>query len=482
MSIGFTVPVVMLCHGPPSDTHSNGMIIICFVLTGMLNTFLAYLLAFPVQCLMVRHDKQFWVDGHTDVERAEDQKGLKQHKSTKPLCGGSPTGSSLIFGLDSSRESSGVYEPTSPSDQRTEIPPNQRPLFVWACGNPILLLCWLLTLTLGLPLRYCAQHDVPLATFLHLAVWLTTLAIQSTIKSTPNLAPWLRTVVSGLSNAVLWTALVMIAYVFADSALSNRPLPAMLDTLQAHTPLSTLIVRAATTNSFPPSPSPSSPNLTLPPPPPPSPKPTITMAAGDLAITILNSGLVAWGLKLYEHRSQLFSRAGLTVCTVSALLALGNVVCGPLFASAALGVAPPSRALAFAARSVTIALANPVMGILKGDGGLNAAMVVGSGIVYQMGMGFGVGAWLERRERAAERHSAEIAAVTARQRTNDPRIVAAGVTVGVNAAAMGTAYLYEVQSEAAPHAALSMIALGIMTVVFSSIPPLAAWILGRVAG
>jgi putative effector of murein hydrolase len=75
-----------------------------------------------------------------------------------------------------------------------------------------------------------------------------------------------------------------------------------------------------------------------------------------------------------------------------------------------------------------------------------------------------------------------MAAVSARRTTNDPRVVAAGVTVGVNAAAMGTAYLYEAHSEAAPHAALSMIALGIMTVVFSSIPPLAAWVVGRVAG
>jgi putative effector of murein hydrolase len=45
---------------------------------------------------------------------------------------------------------------------------------------------------------------------------------------------------------------------------------------------------------------------------------------------------------------------------------------------------------------------------------------------------------------------------------------------------MGTAYLYEAQSVAAPHAALSMVALGIMTVVFSSIPPLARWVMGSV--
>ncbi|KAK4098971.1 hypothetical protein N658DRAFT_430817 [Parathielavia hyrcaniae] len=504
MSIGFTIPVVMLCHGPPSDSHGIGMIIICFVVTGVLNTGFAYFLAFPIQCLMVRHDGQYWVDEPQDVERAEGRKGSKLQKPAKSLCEDSSTGSSLTIGLDSSAESSEVDEPTPPHpSQQAEIPPANRPLCAWACRNPILLLCWLLTLAVGLPLRYCAQHDVPLATFLLLAVWLTTLAIQSAIKSTPHLPAWLCTVLSGLSNAVLWTALAMIAYVFADSALSHRPLPAMLDTLQTHTPLSTLIVRAATTKT-----SPSSPPLPLSPKPNPNPPTTPKITTGDLAQTILNSGLVAWGLKLHEHRAHLLSRAGLTVCAVSAALALANVVCGPLLAGgrAGLGVAPRERALAFAARSVTIALADPVMGMLGGDGGLNAAMVVGSGIVYQMGLGFGVGAWLERRvvgaggggntthtaeartgtrapERAAgERHRAEMAGVTARPRTNDPRIVAAGVTVGVNAAAMGTAYLYEVQSEAAPHAALAMIALGTMTVVFSSIPPLAAWIVGFVAG
>jgi putative effector of murein hydrolase len=80
-----------------------------------------------------------------------------------------------------------------------------------------------------------------------------------------------------------------------------------------------------------------------------------------------------------------------------------------------------------------------------------------------------------------DRDTGETAAVTARRRPNHPRVVAAGVTVGINAAAMGTAYLYEAQSEAAPYAALSMIALGVMTVVFSSIPPLAAWIVKSVA-
>ncbi len=44
-------------------------------------------------------------------------------------------------------------------------------------------------------------------------------------------------------------------------------------------------------------------------------------------------------------------------------------------------------------------------------------------------------------------------------------------------AAMGTAYLYEDGSRAAPYAALSMTMFGVMTVVFTSIRPL-----GHMAG
>ncbi|KAL2134658.1 hypothetical protein VTI74DRAFT_11236 [Chaetomium olivicolor] len=553
MSIGFTIPVVMLCHGPLADDRSVGMIIICFILTGFFNTVLAYFLALPVQCLMVRHDKEFWVDGNTDAEMGEAQRSPKLRTPAKSFCGDSLTTSSLTIGLDSSAGSSSESDEPSPRPNSTRGPKRSSRwlhLRTFAFRNPILLLFWFLTLLLGLPLRYAQHKDVPLATSLLFSTWLTTLAIQSSIKSHPSLHPWARTLLSGVSNAVLWTSLCMIAYVFADSAISGRSLGEMLETLQTHTPLSSLILHATTFSSSAPSP----------------PSPQIQqvgkgwMASGDMAVTLLNSGLVAWGFKLYEHRAQLLSRAGLTVCTVSSLLALLNVACLPLFAHA-LRIEPASRALAFAARSVTIALASPVMGMLKGDGGLNAAMVVGSGIVYQIGLGLGVGRWMEgrvggwvlrryglrRREDwqeveygtgvtagqsenldagDGERETTRVrgrggdtdtdeetrtqlreetqapapqtqpptssgdgrggmlitaqAKARAQQRANDPLTVAAGVTVGINAAAMGTAYLYEAQSDAGPHAALSMIALGIMTVVFSSIAPLAGWIVQRV--
>jgi putative effector of murein hydrolase len=49
--------------------------------------------------------------------------------------------------------------------------------------------------------------------------------------------------------------------------------------------------------------------------------------------------------------------------------------------------------------------------------------------------------------------------------------IAAGTAIGINGAAMGVSYLYERKSRAAPYAALSMTAFGVMTVVFSSVEP-----------
>lgn len=367
-------------------------------------------------------------------------------------------------------------------------------VLAWAIRNPMLILSWLLTLLVGLPLRLHGQHDAFLSTSLLFAIWFTTLAIQASLKKPPTTSSssFLRTALFGLSNAVLWTSLLMIAYVFTESATTRRPLHAVLDTLQTNTTLTALVFPAPTTTS-----------------------PAPYLAAGDIALAILNAGLVSWGLKLYEYRRQLVSRAGLTVLLVSSVLAAGNVALGPLLARA-MGLRSAPTDLAFAARSVTLALGSPVMAALRGDVGLNAAMVVMSGIVFQVGLGFGVGGWLERNmvERCLPRAAAPVSdegevMVTARssvtlQGTDDegldleaqvlaaavetdakvdstPRTVASGVTIGINAAAMGTAYLYEVKSEAAPYSALSMMAMGIMTVVFASIPPLQAWVVAAVA-
>ncbi|KAK3331772.1 hypothetical protein B0T19DRAFT_86421 [Cercophora scortea] len=586
MSIGFIIPFVMICRSPLADAHTIGLIVACFILTGLINTVSTYPMALLTQSLMVRWDKHFQRPAMTETDEAMEGRTVRIFRmpgSAKSFCESlsesttSSSNTSLYTpGDDSASDRSGKLSPPAPAVTRwqTELKTNllkdeiyasgdesssdgsqlslsasssqtvttdeqmswtqtSRSLCNFAADNPMLLLSWLSTLTIGLPLRYTNSNDHALATALLFSLWFTTLAIQASIKTNhTNLRPWLRTLLSGLFNAVLWTSLAVIAYVFIDGAISNRPLSTMLDTLQTNSTFLALITGTPT-------------------------KP----AAGDIALAILNAGLVSWGLKLYEYRRQLLSRAGVTVFLVSSLLALANLILGPLLA-AAVGLRPVASDLAFAARSVTLALGSPVMAMLGGDAGLNATMVVVSGIVFQMGLGFGAGAWLESRVVAAcmmlrtrdrrgvraggggggvlvttttttvvttvcgkivdpespppasgpisvsvipmkegddleaqlnGRRAMPLSMSGAKndaysnnasghgERINDPFTVAAGVTVGINAAAMGTAYLYEAKSEAAPYSALSMIALGVMTVAFAAVKPLAVWLVESVA-
>ena len=395
---------------------------------------------------------------------------------------------------------------TSPEVQEPEPPRTSR------CGkrtlsflrsNPVLWLSLLAIPLLGLPIALTTGNDTPFDTFLLLFLWTGTLAAQSAARTARTLGVHLRAqaFVTTALNAVLWTSLGMIAYVLAKAAVKHTSAAAILDSFATGKTLADLVHAPAATS----------------------------LGAGDVAISILNAGIVAWGLKLFECRAQLVSRAGLCTLAVAGVAALANVACGPLLVHA-MGLQPASRALSFAARSVTLALAGPAMASLGGDVGLNAAMVVFNGIVFQMGMGVGVarwaagasGAWrqqLWQRRRRRRRDDAgpelrggEDVEKTATERGgvqcggpadearrgrpardevprgeagesayDDARIVGTGVVVGINAAAMGTAYLYENGSRAAPYSSLAMTTFGVMTVVFTSIRPLASWLAAEVS-
>nr|CAE85491.1 hypothetical protein [Neurospora crassa] len=522
MSIGFTIPFVMICRGPLADARTVGLVIACFVLTGIINAVLTYSLALPIHSLMVRWTRSCTLPRESDnMEVIEGHRERWSWMSSKIIFEPNSLASSFNFGVSCSGEES-ACEGTRPPTSLENTPPTvvqetpRTGFRGWLSRNPILVLCWFLTFTVGIPLRYAVHRDAPLATFLLFATWFTMLEVQRAVKSAEGFAPWIRITLTGSLNAVLWTSLVMMGYIYIDAAISDRALGKMLDTLQTKTTLSHLLLHSvnggvdAEGNKL-----------------------NVSMAAGDIAQSILNAGLVAWGLKLYEYRRQLLSRAGLTVLIVSSILAIGNVALGPLL-TRAIGLGPASRNIAYTARSVTIAMGAPVMITMGGDASLNATMVVISGIIFQMGLGFGLGSWLERTifscfvtqqdatvntspEQPEEKPEAEAKTepkasqaelltvpvrrsfdLEAAQRTrttapaiaspaqgegmNDPHTVAAGLTIGINSAAMGTAYLYEVGSEAAPYSALSMMALGVMTVGFASIMPLAEWVVASVGG
>lgn len=339
-----------------------------------------------------------------------------------------------------------------------------------------LMLSVLLVITTGLPISVMTGSDIVLDTQLLVSSWLGFLAAQSSVKQALWLQcrPKLRAMVSATLNAVLWTSLVMIGYAWAKTAVRETTITHTIATFVSGTHLANLI--KGTDHSI-------------------NGESSSTMGAGDIALSILNAGIVSWGLKLFECRSQLLSRAGVTVFAVSSAAAAVNVIFWPLLAHAT-GLRPASTDLAFAARSVTIALGGPALESLCADGSLNAVMVVLNGIIFQMLAGLGAGQHIERinsawKSQLCRRGSGEdvekpvrpelVGTKSGDNRHDDADTVAAGVAVGINAAAMGTSHLYEQGSRAAPYSTISMTLFGVMTVVFTSIGPLTRWLVAQVA-
>ncbi|PHH84590.1 hypothetical protein CDD83_1686 [Cordyceps sp. RAO-2017] len=167
---------------------------------------------------------------------------------------------------------------------------------------------------------------------------------------------------------------------------------------------------------------------------------------------------------------------------------------------------PPPEALAFAARSTTLALARPAVRGVGGNLAVQAILVVSNGVLAQLlcpllldklgveSAGDGDGS--PARPPADDAASPPPPPGRPGDKTGEPApqgaqsargesgsvTVAAGVAVGANGAAMGVSYLYEVRSHAAPYAALSMTVFGVMTVVFMTLDPFRSQVEGLARG
>jgi putative effector of murein hydrolase len=443
-------------------------------------------------------------------------------------------------------------------------------VFTWLSHNLVLTLSFLILLFVGLPVSFLQHNDIYTDVAFLLTIWLTISSAQLRTKQhTIQGHHHIRALTAAVTllNPVLWTSLLLVCYGLAKSSIRNQSSAAVIAGFSTKNTVSDLI--GSHIHSRPPAFSSSS----LP--------GHIPIGAGDVATSILNAGIVSWGLKLFEYRHQIFSSGGFTVVAISLLTSLFNVVVWPLLAHS-LGVRPASWDLSFAARSVTIALGGPAMKSLGGDAGINAVGVVINGICFQLAAGFlsdgnrftaAAGrckhalmypgwAGLVWNGRVDEQHELDSLTPTSARRnashglhteeephpdrdqqmkyssdatnigeqrpedqseaadwgttgaaakdndgntfnaprnnhghaaraleekiTYDPltavQTVAAGVTIGVNAAAMGTAHLYEQESGAAPFSALSMTMFGVFTVFFTLRSPMTEWLSRRVGG
>ncbi|KAM3510709.1 hypothetical protein MY11210_005635 [Beauveria gryllotalpidicola] len=211
--------------------------------------------------------------------------------------------------------------------------------------------------------------------------------------------------------------------------------------------------------------------------------------AGDAALSMLGCGFVVWGFKLFECRRQLFSASGLVTIFVSIVVAVGNVFLGT-YAGFLMGLDRP-EALAFAARMTTLALAIPAMKNVGGNTSLTVALMITNGILGQLvypqslnGTKSGPNQ-LKRKPSTDSCESTDTVMVSTAMlpayegdegdegddQVDSTNTVAAGITIGINGAAMGVAYLYENKSRSAPYAALAMTTYSVATVIFIAVQP-----------
>lgn len=468
-----------------------------------------------------------------------------------------------------------------------------RAIHAWITQNVFLTLSILLFLLVGLPVSFLRQNDLFLDVGFLFTVWLTFTSAQACTKQHISQGNHQHkaalTVIATLLNPVLWTSIFLVVYGLAKAGIRNQLPSGIAASFTTNNTISNIIGHHV---------KPLNPAV-----PSRSHIGNIPTGAGDLATSILNAGIVSWGLRLFEYRRQIISRGGLTVIVTSLMASLFNIVAWPLLAYR-IGVRPASSDLSFAARSATIALGGPAMKSLGGDAGVNAVGVVINGICFQLVAGLFVGGfhfdgfmglwrkckdllshdglvWNGRwtgkstgdgdsagpishpdtgkgRPRAtgnvprrhedrdgegevlynsnttlvyeqrapppllsaqaqAQAHAGQDVPLVPintdrcsssnnnnthddglegvgisrpdngddtefHRMPDDIRTVTAGVTIGINAAAMGTAHLYEQDSHAAPYSALSMTTFGVFTVLFTLRSPLTEWLVGMVGG
>ncbi|KAF7550395.1 hypothetical protein G7Z17_g5732 [Cylindrodendrum hubeiense] len=173
--------------------------------------------------------------------------------------------------------------------------------------------------------------------------------------------------------------------------------------------------------------------------------------AGDIFGTLLDASIVALALPMFQYRRELRAHF-ISIVAPNLAISIGSLFAYPPLCRA-IGISA-SRSLAFASRSLTLALAVPATSNLGGDTNTVAALAIISGI---LGVIFGsrILAWL---------------------RIPEDDYVTRGVTLGVNSSAIATALLLRTDPRAAALSSLSMSLFGTITVLFTSIPPVATFI------
>ncbi|KAI8265608.1 Plastidal glycolate/glycerate translocator 1 [Colletotrichum sp. SAR 10_98] len=171
--------------------------------------------------------------------------------------------------------------------------------------------------------------------------------------------------------------------------------------------------------------------------------------AGDMFSTVLDASIVSLALPMYQYRREL-KQHFVAIVLPNIVMSIGCLFSYPKICYA-IGISA-ERSLAFASRSLTLALALPATENLGGDSNTVAAIAIMSGIVGVL-VGQRMLGWFKIPE---------------------DDYITRGVTLGANSSAIATALLLRTDPRAAALSSLSMSLFGTITVLFTSIPPIAS--------
>ncbi|KAI1127785.1 hypothetical protein F5Y10DRAFT_188817 [Nemania abortiva] len=331
---------------------------------------------------------------------------------------------------------------------------------------------WLsLLAVVGLPVYLATDYVMPFEVFSFTLFWILSIQFQRSLRASYTLLRLrrLRPFVIIFANPLLSTWALATTYMWAKTLYTGKNIDAIIGEFRHYNSLSESIIHIMKDHDIP-----------------------AHLGAGDLAGILLDAGVACMGFKMYEYRSELWASFGTVSFTCAALAAINvflNVIVGHGFGL------QTNEAIAFAGRSATLALGIPAIENLGGSTTLTSTVAIFNGILFQM-----AGDWLLSSMRINDRVSRD----DPRQRARSPvsgrnpalfsatgsvgnaetksanggrdrsgeesAVVAAGITVGINAAAMGTAFLIERDSRATAYSALSMTMFGAATVALTALP------------
>ncbi|KAK2034778.1 hypothetical protein LX32DRAFT_659668 [Colletotrichum zoysiae] len=277
----------------------------------------------------------------------------------------------------------------------------------WICGHLNWVIYAAVFTLLGLPLYYTTGYAMPLHLSLVLLIYFAAMSIP---------AHWRQYL-----HPVLVTSLFSVLGIWALAAIKGDSLTDTLRSFRTGANYTYLWLHASSGRS---------------------------PGAGDVLGTVLDASIVSLALPMYQYRRELRQNFAAIVLP-NAAMAVGCLFSYPRICYA-VGISA-ERSLAFASRSLTLALATPATANLGGDLNTVAAVAIMSGIV---GVLFGqrMLAWL---------------------RIPEDDYITRGVTLGANSSAIATALLLRTDPRAAALSSLSMSLFGTITVLLTSIPPVA---------